>query len=566
MQLTGLQAVLKEKVTLIVEQIGDTIVPEMTRALTALERPPEARAEAVEDLVFAVRRGRIRIPRFQRGLQWASEQVLNLFDSIYRGLPIGALLLQKQKAEAARLEIGPLVIDAEEVSDAWWVVDGQQRLTSLAASLMREEPLPSVPSDAFVVYFDVKGRRFVSPTRGEPIPVHWVPLPRLLDATGLSEWIMATAGQWDRDLVRSIFEAGKRLREYKVPLYIVETDEPDLLREIFFRINKSGKPLEWQDVYDALYGHDGAEPSTIRQLAESLVSMGMGRIDEERLTSCLLALRGLDVTRTLAEHHRKDPEILRGAVSEALPVLKQVLAFLRSRAEIPHLRLLPRTLVLEVLTRFFKVHPEPGARTQELLVRWVWRALLGTKAYEERTLRRHGVSMVSADEEASVQALLAEVPRDRQAVFVPDDFDARAASSRLAMLGLASLRPRDLSDGHPIDVPRLIETADVEAFRRIFRGSGSNDPANRILHPRCENLRGAILDAWSGGKLDVLASHAIFEESVHALVGGGTADFVKIRHQSLAGALMSMGDRLAGWSKQDNDRPSLGYLLRTVAE
>jgi uncharacterized protein with ParB-like and HNH nuclease domain len=55
----------------------------------------EADTETVEDLVGLVRRGLVRVPSFQRGLKWESKDVIALFDSVYRGFPIGALLLRK---------------------------------------------------------------------------------------------------------------------------------------------------------------------------------------------------------------------------------------------------------------------------------------------------------------------------------------------------------------------------------------------------------------------------------------------------------------------------------------
>jgi uncharacterized protein with ParB-like and HNH nuclease domain len=94
-----------------------------------LPRKPEARTEKVEDLVERVRRGLVRVPRFQRGLKWKSSHVVELFDSLYRGYPIGSLLFYKRSAKADRLALGPRVVEAPETSEAWWVVDGQQRVT-----------------------------------------------------------------------------------------------------------------------------------------------------------------------------------------------------------------------------------------------------------------------------------------------------------------------------------------------------------------------------------------------------------------------------------------------------
>ena len=142
----------------------------------------------------------------------------------------------------------------------------------------------------------------------------------------------------------------------------------------------------------------------------------MGRLEKEQLLSCVMAYRGLDVTRNLSEHYRKDAAVFNDAVQDALPAIRGVLSFFRRHAAIPHLGLLPRSIPLVVLTRFFGLYPDPKARTLDLLTRWTWRTLLSTSFFDERTLLRRGVDAVrDCDEEASVQNLLTLVPKARRA-------------------------------------------------------------------------------------------------------------------------------------------------------
>lgn len=79
--------------------------------------------------------GKLRIPPFQRPFRWESTDVVNLFDSILRGYPVGNLLMWERPAVAAQVTLGPLVLDAPAVADALWVVDGQQRVASLVGAL-----------------------------------------------------------------------------------------------------------------------------------------------------------------------------------------------------------------------------------------------------------------------------------------------------------------------------------------------------------------------------------------------------------------------------------------------
>jgi hypothetical protein len=209
---------------------------------------PEADTETVEDMVARARRGLVRIPAFQRGLRWGAVEVVQLFDSIYKGYPIGSFLLRKGKAEAARVEMGPLKIDAPETHEALWVIDGQQRLTALTAGLSRPTPVPNTPEDAFIVYFDAVNETFHSPPKDGKISDSWVPVADLLDASGLSEWVFHWKHGRDPSLRTTVFEAGSRIRQYRIPLYVVDTDDEYLLRDIFYRTNNYGKSLEWEDV------------------------------------------------------------------------------------------------------------------------------------------------------------------------------------------------------------------------------------------------------------------------------------------------------------------------------
>jgi len=531
-----------------------------------LRRKPEARAESVEDLVEKTMGGLVRVPSFQRGLNWQAKDVVGLLDSVYRGYPIGSLLLWKRPAEATRISLGPLTIEAPETSSAFWVVDGQQRLTALSASLARPMPLPSRPVDPYVVYFDPQNEQFHSPPSGGNLPTTWVAVPLLLDATRLSEWLLEWPHQREAHLRGVLFEAGERLREYPVSLYIVDSDDEVVLREIFFRVNSSGQRLEWEEIHEALFAQAGKAPSSLDSLGDALGELGMGRIENDALLQCLLAQRGLDVTSSLAEHRRRDPDVLRDAVPEALPPLRRALSFLRRDAEIPHVRLLPRGLPLVILTRFFALHAEPNARTRGLLTRWVWRLFAKVGSFDERTMLRKGVrAMAAGTEEDSVQELLKLVPvLPRPSFVMPPSYDARAAANRIVLVALAALRPRHLVTGELLDIAGLVEGQQAEAFRAIVTNAGSNaakTAANRIIHPGEIAIGQALRERTHEGRVrdEVLASHAIGPVAAEALARGDTAGFLACRHDDVTTLVNEMCERLAAWSH--SDRPSIAHLL-----
>ena len=538
-------------------------------AATELLRRPDQVAWSVEDLVAMVLRGEVRIPVFLRPLKWTATQVIELFDSIYRGFPIGSLLLRADSAPASEVRIGPLTVFADENRRALWVVDGQQRLTSLAASLARRGETPRTPDDPYVIYFDPTGLTFHMPPADGKLPEAWVPLPKLLNASDLGEWIFAWPRGRDASLRALVFDAGRRLREYKVPSYVIETDDEQTLRTIFIRVNSTGTRLEWTEIYDALYGHKVGVPASLADLATELESVGMGRPDEDsQLLPSLVAMRGLDSTRAFGEQVHSTPDALAGVAEEGVPVLRAALGFLRTHCDVPHLRLLPYSTPLIVLTRFFALHPEPNPRTQTLLVRWVWRTFVA-RGFEETMLQRRGVAAVVADEEGSAQSLLELVTRVQEpSSVVLDRFDPRAADSRLAILGLTSLQPRTLQADTAVDVAALIRSVDTDAFRPLFAVTGqrTSSPANRILLPGSGSARNELVAFIEsvGVEHPVLRSHAITADAAAALLRGDSEHFIEVRRTSMTEALTSMAMRLAEWGR--SDRPSIDYLLAQADE
>ncbi len=529
------------------------------KTLPRLPHRPEVRTETVESLVDRVRRGLIRVPRFQRGLRWTGSDVVKLFDSIYRGYPVGSLLFNKRPAAAERLNVGPVTVDAPETVEAWWVVDGQQRLTSLTACLGRSMPLPAAPEpeDPFVLYFDAAEQVFTLPPETGRISSTWVPLPLLFETTRLFDWVCRWPHRDEEVLRRVVFEAGSRIREYPIPLSLIESEDSKVVEEVFLRANLTGRALTWAEVHTALLGGKGPSPSTLTELSEELTGVGMGRLDEDQLLRMSLALEGRD-------RYPEDPGDLRIAVQEALPVVRRVLSFLRKDAGIPHIELLPMSTLLEVLARFFALHGDPNPRTRVLLARWFWRAVLAARTGIDPTLRRRGIAVITGDEEQATQSLLSLVHQEPSVPELPSRFDVRADATRIALIAMIHRAPCDLQQGQPIDVAGLLERRGKNAFPRILNETGlrcKRSPANRIIQPNGSSVHRLLLERISEHGIEdtVLASHAIDALAAELLASADLEGFLEARARKMASDLRRFGERMAAWNH--SDRPSVEYLL-----
>jgi len=87
---------------------------------------------ALNELITEVENGKLGLPELQRGYVWKAKKVRDLLDSMYKGYPIGYLMIWngQDNSEKAK-QIG---IDSHAYgSPISLVIDGQQRLTSLYA-------------------------------------------------------------------------------------------------------------------------------------------------------------------------------------------------------------------------------------------------------------------------------------------------------------------------------------------------------------------------------------------------------------------------------------------------
>ncbi len=105
-------------------------------------------------LIEDLRGGVITVPEFQREYVWKSSQVCSLLDSLYRGYPVGGMLLWDTDEEVMIRTTGDMPRQGRPRER--YLMDGQQRLTSLDR-LMH----PQSPGAAPTVLFDLVNEAFV---------------------------------------------------------------------------------------------------------------------------------------------------------------------------------------------------------------------------------------------------------------------------------------------------------------------------------------------------------------------------------------------------------------------
>ena len=407
-----------------------------------------------------VRAGRLRVPQFQRSFRWERRDVLNLVDSVLRGYPIGSLLLWKREARAERLRIGALDIEAGQMPDALWVVDGQQRVTSLVNVV---DPVGS-HDPRFALGYALRERKVV-PLR-EPAPPLVVPLPDLFDLGRALAWLRDNPD--GTDFAPHIQEIAGRLAGVSVPATIMEDADEQVLREVFDRINNRGKKLNAAEIFDAIHGGPDAGLTTSGIAAHVDEQTHFGVLANKVVVQALLVRRHTDITRDVhgefAPSRRLVSDFPSESEKDAYAATERALAtavrFLQEQCGIPHMTFLPFRFQLLVLARFFALFPEPHDRNLELLRRWFWRTSVNADELgingSQTDLRDMAACLAPGEESASVQRLLGAAVL-KGAPQVPDlgVFRATRADSKIVLTAMWNRGPVDPDTGEPMTVEML---------------------------------------------------------------------------------------------------------------
>lgn len=476
-------------------------------------------------------KGRLRVPEFQRSFVWDADDVRKLFDSIWRGFPIGTLLLWRRDAEAGTAGFGPIQLDVPGSTEAYWVVDGQQRVTSLIGGLA---PFAEGYDERFELCFDLRRRRFVHAGRRPP-PAWWLPLRVTLTTRSFLAWSRERDGELSEDEQNVADALGGALRDYKIPAYVVDHDDDELLREVFDRVNSAGKRISRAQVFHALFA-GGTEPGSPASVVAALGREGFGTIEADRVVQSLLAIRGGDVYRDL--HTEFDKTEDRGEwFDETEAALSRTIAFLRGQG-VPHLLLVPSTFPVPVLAAFFHLHPSPDPYNERLLARWIWRGWahgFGGGGGQTAALRQavravhpsKGRPKEAPTEHDAVTWLVRSVADDPPAAIDLAQLRTSTAAGRLALLALVSLSPLEL-DGDLVDVAAALEKRGVDAVTELVPGYRSSLGARGFWPVAARPPTG-------DEPAEVLASHAIDERAARALRNGSVGAFVANRSEFVQG-------------------------------
>ncbi|MFI7553842.1 DUF262 domain-containing protein [Micromonospora sediminimaris] len=550
----------------------------------------------LDSVLEDIGRGVLRVPAFQRPFVWRPEQMLDLFDSIERGYPIGSVLLWETVEPIQSLEsVGDVAVDEPPVGESVsYVLDGHQRLSTLFG-VLRRLGRPPRPDDQrewkWRVYRDLTPKSDTERYRHHraagsppaPAPDHYLPVRSVastLDFLNFSRNLEYRVGRDRADrLVREADRVVQRIKGYKLSLIKIKGGDLEQAVEVYTRLNRKGVRMDADQVISALTHRPGQRTlaNRVDDIVASVASTDFGELP--RLAVFRVVLAVADEPDVMTPRWEAMARRLQNRLVDAVPAAEQAVhravEFLKWSG-LPLARLLPYAHQLVVLAKFFHHRPHPDDDQVYELRRWFWvTSWAGTFAGANSTLLRSALQqMRDFAENDSPLALDAGAVQP-----MPDIFNLNSARTLayVAWETTDGLPNRLNALGQKFDVVRLLASSTTQAYRSVL--ANDSRPANKLIFPTVAGIGveksltdlavdgGGLFDQdgkspySSAGARRILKSHGIPVSAWYRLKEGSGEQFVADRTRYLEGRLrifaegigVRLGDDLEGVADDDSE-------------
>lgn len=421
----------------------------------------------------------VLLPDFQRGYVWRRPQVLKFLDSLYRGYPIGQVLLWippqsvtdgeaapqgralgTNPGQQAGASIFASAERAERVSGGrggsrtappQYVLDGQQRLTTLYRILRGD--------DGARVRFHASDEMFVTETAVSVKDPLWVSVGDILGSErGLSKALARLQKELKLAPDDAAFEKYQAnlqrlalVRERVLPVDVVRLADPEQVAELFVRIN-SGTPLRRAELALAqlAWRWPGALVVRLGDALEEFVEAGFD-FSAPFLMRCFVAVAtGQAGFSNLESLWKLNDITLSKNWEKTHHGLRSTVAFIQEVARLPTGDDLPSTNVLVPMTALFAKNLRLDAsQTQQLLYWFLVAGAFGR--YGANVEARLGEDLRAIHTETPLKSLLDVLATSTPApaVVPPSELEGRGVGSGVFLLLASLMRLKGVRDWFP---------------------------------------------------------------------------------------------------------------------
>ena len=207
-------------------------------------------------LVSGISMGQSGLPDIQRPFVWSNAKVRDLFDSMYRGYPVGFFLFWETGAEGVETKV--IGDNNKQKTPSLLIVDGQQRLTSLYAVMRHEAVLrENFEREHIRIAFRPQDGSFAVPDatteRNSEYILNISEVFSQSTSKSIREYLkrLKTTRDVSEDEVEQVESAIEKLASMTnfpfVALELSKQCTEEQVAEVFVRINSEGKKLNQSD-------------------------------------------------------------------------------------------------------------------------------------------------------------------------------------------------------------------------------------------------------------------------------------------------------------------------------
>ena len=248
----------------------------------------------VGNLISMIDAGEIALPDLQRPFIWSKTKVRDLLDSLYKGLPVGVIILWRISSPTLQNSNFKTINIELDKEPTYLVIDGQQRLTALY-SVIKDKPviIKGVKKEKIKIAFNPFEEKFEVWNPAIERDASWISdvseiFNNSSTFTLINEYLKRNKDFFQQgkeknnltsDLIASRIEKVRGIQNYIISVLELSSElDPEEVSEIFVRINSKGKPLTqsdfiltlmsvyWQEGRDSLeqFCSDSHKPPTHR--------------------------------------------------------------------------------------------------------------------------------------------------------------------------------------------------------------------------------------------------------------------------------------------------------------
>ncbi len=419
---------------------------------------PKPDSKKYSDLISEIQKGIIKIPKFQREFVWSIEKTAGLLDSILKGYPIGTFILWQTSERINDIKnVGNLDIpDTPEGTKVQYVLDGQQRITSLYAAYLGAE-IQKVGekkiTDYSNIYVNLDGDIEVNDEQvitAEPIGEKYLSLHDVLSfsyskAKELSD-------RFSEDELETINSYSTAFKTYEFSTVVLRKEDIDSAIEVFTRINTGGQTLTLFEIMSAKT-YDEQQKFDM-QVKWTGVIKELREIKYDGVSSTvILSLLALVLSRT-KECKRKtilslDKQVIIENWDLGISAIKDSIDYFRTTYRIPVSQLLPYDSLLVPFAYFFYYKKDkPDADQRKYLEEFFWRMSLSFR-YSSSTESRLAQDIKRIDsilkgDRPDYSEI--KVDLDSPQTLIDTNFSAGNSYCKAVLCLLAYQEPKDFQD------------------------------------------------------------------------------------------------------------------------